>query len=104
DARRVTLRARRAGIESALAAVENVRRAGGSQAEMLAVLTGVRSNRDSAAPDFLQPVDPAAAGRNTRATLEEELLNLQLYEGKLLEDYGPDHADVRSTRARIERM
>jgi capsular exopolysaccharide synthesis family protein len=45
----------------------------------------------------------STAGTNTmRGTLEDELLRLQLEEGKLLEVFGPQHPEVLSVRDRIK--
>lgn len=104
DARLAAVRVRRAEAESALAAVDNVRRAQGTDGEMLQVLAAVRSDREARAPEFLRHAGTRVAKGTAQGTLEEELTHLQLQEGKLLEEWGKDHPDVRSTRARIEHL
>jgi polysaccharide biosynthesis transport protein len=86
DARLAALRVRRAEIESALAAVDGVRQAGGRDGAVLKILAAVRSDRDTPAPDFLQRPGGRGAGGNQPGTPEEELLKLRLEEGKLRAD------------------
>lgn len=104
DARLAAVRVRRAEVESALTAVDRVRRAQGTDGEMLQVLAAVRSDREAPAPEFLRHTGTRVTRGKPQGTLEEELTQLQLQEGKLLEEWGKDHPDVRSTRARIEHL
>lgn len=104
DARLAAGRVRRAEVESALAAVDKVRRGKGTDGEMLQVLAAVRSDREAPAPAFLRHAETRVARGIPQGTLGEELAQLQLQEGKLLEEWGADHPEVRSTRARIEHL
>jgi succinoglycan biosynthesis transport protein ExoP len=101
DAKRSALRVRQAEIEAALAAVDEALRKGRSYTDILDMVSGLSTQQEVLTPSRLASPD-AAPGRNSRTSLEGELLDLRLQEGKLLQDYGPNHPDVRSIRSRID--
>src|SRR4029077_13080456 len=93
---------RQTEIKSCLAALEEGVKKGSSPAELLALLPGLPSNREILAPSLLTPdVDPANP-RTARVSLEELLVNLQVLDSKLSEDYGPRHPEVQKNRQRLE--
>jgi capsular exopolysaccharide synthesis family protein len=102
DARRAALQVRKAEVEATLEAVDGARKNGRDPVALLAWLSPVPANRDVVAPHLLTNPEPWTAGRNTRDTLEEELINLQLQEQKLLEVYGQKHPEVQALRQRQE--
>jgi uncharacterized protein involved in exopolysaccharide biosynthesis len=102
DARRAALQVRRSEIEASLEASERARQSGGSAAGALELMAPLPANREVVAPNLLTNPEPWAAGQNTRKTLEEELVNLQLQEIKQLEVLGRNHPDVQATHARLE--
>src|SRR5262249_12113137 len=51
---------------------------------------------------LLAPPETWKPGSNTRITLEQELVDLQLQEAKLRESLGPAHPDIQGIRRRIE--
>jgi len=102
DGKRSVLRMRRAEIDGSLAAVERALKSGRSRAELLAIVSGLPTNREILSPSLLTTPEAWNGMRAPRATLEEELINLQLHEGKLLESYGSAHPEVQAARKRIE--
>src|SRR5437588_2478347 len=107
DAKRMTLRSRNAEIQASLDAIENALKGGRSYSEILPIISGVPANRELITPTQLgnaRPNDePWNAGRASRETLEEQLINLRLEERRLLKSgVGPAHPDMRAVRDRID--
>ena len=102
DARRSALRSRQAALKATLTAIDGSLKNGRGYAEFLDIAARLPANREVVAPSLLTQPEPWMAGKSARVSLEEELVNLQLQESKLLENYGSDHPDVQAIRKRIE--
>jgi uncharacterized protein involved in exopolysaccharide biosynthesis len=103
DARRSALHVRQSEIEASLAMMANAQKSGRNPLlvrEVTLAPTGGAGN--AAAGQSPVGADPANGGRSLRASLEEELIGLQLEEGKLLGKYGPNHPDVKAVHYRWE--
>lgn len=102
DARRAALRMRTSEIQASLAAVEEATRKGVNPAGVLDLLSPLPPRQEVVAPNLLTNPEPWSGGRGARGSLEEEFVNLQLQEKKLLEVYGRNHPEVRATHNRLE--
>jgi polysaccharide biosynthesis transport protein len=107
DAQRQALRLRSAEIQATLTAIESALKSGSSYSDVLPLVTGVPANKEIITPTQLSTPrtngEPWNVGRSARETLEEQLINLQLEEKRLLQGgLGPAHPDVRAIRDRIE--
>jgi capsular exopolysaccharide synthesis family protein len=104
DQRRAVFRVRQEQISRSLKAVEEALQKGCSPAQAMALLLGLPDNRETLAPGLLNvSPDPWSVSSSTgRSMLEDELMNLQLQESKLSEQFGSAHPDVRNIRQRIE--
>jgi polysaccharide biosynthesis transport protein len=107
DAQRQALRLRSAEIQATLAAIENALKGGSNYSDVLPLVTGVPANKEIITPTQLSTPrtngEPWNVGRSARETLEEQWINLQLEEKRLLQGgLGPAHPDVRAIRDRIE--
>jgi capsular exopolysaccharide synthesis family protein len=102
DARRSALHVRQSEVEASLAMMENARKSG---LNPLLVRGGTLGPLAAAGGGAGQPpvgADPANGGRNLRASLEEEMIGLQLDEARLLGKYGSKHPEVEPVHARWE--
>jgi succinoglycan biosynthesis transport protein ExoP len=104
DARRATLAVRLAQLGATLDAVEAARAQGHGGAELLETVASLTTP-----PSPVPPTGrPTAVMRNEARPsdpltgLEQELVQLQLREGELLEDYGPEHPRVQAVRGRMQ--
>jgi polysaccharide biosynthesis transport protein len=107
-ARRSALRLRQAEISDALSAIEKALKSGRDYADLLELVSVLPANRDilTSAPEATirgGTGEVLSTNRGGRETLEEQLVNLQLEERKLLlSGYGPAHPQVAAIRDRIE--
>jgi polysaccharide biosynthesis transport protein len=95
DAQRSVLMLRRADFEGQLTAIENARKAGHSQEDMVALVSDLSAGK----PDAFNPERDRGG---SQSTLKTELLPLLLEERTLVEQYGPNHPQVQAIRQRIE--
>jgi capsular exopolysaccharide synthesis family protein len=98
DARRSALHVRQSEIEASLAMMANAQKSGRNPLLVREVTLAPAGGAGQS------PVgaDPANGGRSLRASLEEELIGLQLEETKLLGKYGAKHPEVQAVHARWE--
>jgi len=101
DAKRSAMRMRQAEINASLQAIEKAKREGRSLGEILDLVSGLPANQEILTPTHFGNSDPGMAARNTRVTLEEELVRLRLEEERLLESYGPANPKVQAIRNQI---
>ncbi len=104
DAKRSTLRMRQAEIQATLTAVENGVKNGLGPVALVDMVSGLPTTHEIIATGLLSAKEPWQAGRSARATLEEELINLQLQQAKLLENYGAHHPQVLAAKQRIAQV
>jgi succinoglycan biosynthesis transport protein ExoP len=109
DAQRTSLNVQRARLRAALDAVDTALKEGRSQAELLDLVSSLpgRSSLEGAAGGMNQMgtsgMESSKGGTGFLATgLEGQLIALQLEEGSLLDDYGPEHPRVKSLRDRMQ--
>jgi len=91
ESKRSALLVRRAEIQGRLQTIESALKEGRSRTALVAAISG----------DAGKPAGPAASASPV-AALEERLSPLLLQEQMLLEEYGPDHPQVRSVRKQIQ--
>jgi capsular exopolysaccharide synthesis family protein len=109
DGKQLALRMRQAEIKGSLSAIENALKEGRSYAELLDLVAGPPSTRDLFSPTQIAiaapSADPPNQGRGIRETLEEQLVNLQLEERKLVNHgFGEAHPQVQAVRDRMENV
>jgi capsular exopolysaccharide synthesis family protein len=92
EARRSSLLVRQAELQGRLDAIQKALKGDDGPAARAALLTQLTSNAGSDTPKTNQQASP----------LQENLVGLLLQEKALLEDYGPDHPQVKAIRRRIE--
>jgi capsular exopolysaccharide synthesis family protein len=110
DAERAALTMRMAQINATLAAVDEAVKKGRSRAELLEIISAlpgrsgamVRGPLGLARPNPLDAIANEGTSTSYQGGLEQELVQLQLQEGKLLQDYGPQHPQVLSLRDRMQ--
>jgi succinoglycan biosynthesis transport protein ExoP len=107
DAQRSALTMRAAQLRATLDAVDAALKQGRPRAELLEIVSALPGQ----VPVIRGPQGQRSAGGGmtsegpagaAQASLEQELIQLQLQEGKLLEDYGPEHPAVKSNRDRTQ--
>jgi capsular exopolysaccharide synthesis family protein len=105
DAQRSGLAMRAAQVRATLDAVDAASKQGRSRAELLEIVSALPAQaplgRDIQTTRGVR-VATAREGSISPAqvSLEQELIQLQLQEGKLLEDYGSEHPEVKAVRER----
>jgi succinoglycan biosynthesis transport protein ExoP len=102
DARRAALRMRASEIQASLKAVDDARAKGINPAGVLDLMAPLPPRQEVVAPNLLTNPEAGGPARGARGTLEEEFVNLQLQEKKLLEIYGYNHPEVKATQNRLE--
>jgi uncharacterized protein involved in exopolysaccharide biosynthesis len=107
DSKRSALRMRRSEIEGSLTAIDEALKQGRSYADLLDLVAGPPTNREIINTGQVGPAtqapDASSAGRGVRETLEEQLVNLELEEGKLKQQgFGEAHPNVQSVHARMD--
>lgn len=108
DTQRASRAVRKAELRKKLDAVETAIKEERPRAEVLVLLSAVSGHTPmmrlptprQKVPGMVQAEENAPLGPTT-GTLEQELIQLQLQEGRLLEDYGPQHPTVQSLRERM---
>jgi len=90
EKRRSILIVRRAEVEARLAALENAKKAGRRPVELIAIVYEMAGRSAAEGP------------QKGGASLQAELLQLQLQLKNLLERYDEGHPDIKSVRSRIE--
>ncbi len=110
DAQRTALNTHVARLRATLNEVEAALKQGRSQAELLAIVSAVPSQAPLMGGGVMRglrgsPAMEAGGGTTVTSTtigLEQELIALQLEEGRLLEDFGPEHPRVKGLRDRLQ--
>jgi capsular exopolysaccharide synthesis family protein len=104
DAKRSALRMRHAEIQATLSAIDNALKQGRSYAELMEMVSGLPTNRDLLVGGPLSPETKALEGtRDIKETLEQQLVNLQLEEQRLMnQGLGTGHPQILAIRDRIE--
>jgi uncharacterized protein involved in exopolysaccharide biosynthesis len=102
EARLSALRLREAEVESAVAMLDRALKSGRNPTAIVQRLVALPANRETGTGGLFNGLDKSAAAGGPRASLEEELLQLQLQEGKLLTVRGAKHPEVQALRAQIE--
>jgi succinoglycan biosynthesis transport protein ExoP len=101
ESKRSAVRMRRAELEASLLAIAKAQADGRSASEVSEIITGLQGDQAAVPPGLLASRDASLSARSGRSSLEEELTNLQLEEGRLLETFGPMHQQVQAIRGRI---
>jgi capsular exopolysaccharide synthesis family protein len=107
DAQRAALLVRVAQIRATLEAADAAARQGRSRAELLEIVSSLPP-RSSVLRGMVgqrvgtEVVSEDNPGGTTQNSLEQELVQLQLQEGKLLQDFGPAHPQVLALRDRMQ--
>lgn len=107
DAQRASLGMRIAQIRTTLDAVDTAIKQGRSRAELLEIVSAL-PGETPVAQGARGPRGSQGTSQGARSTgalssnLEQELIQLQLEEGKLLSNYGPEHPQVKSLRDRLQ--
>ncbi len=106
DAQRTGLKAQLARLQGTFDAVNKAIKEGRSQADLLELLNSSPAQMQTMSPRMLgsMPMMDSTAARSPSilsSSLEQELIALQLEEGKMLEDFGPNHQRVKSVRDRM---
>jgi succinoglycan biosynthesis transport protein ExoP len=109
DAQRAALGVRMARVRATLDAVEDALKQGRSRADLLEIVSALPGHTPVAQETRRQrTLTNLASGEGMAGglanSLEQELIQLQLEEGKLLEDYGPEHPRVKSLRDRMQTL
>jgi uncharacterized protein involved in exopolysaccharide biosynthesis len=102
DAKLSALRVRRAELEAAIETIDNAVKAGRNPTALIERMFAPSAVGAVGAADPLANQAPAGPARRPGASLEEELLNLQVQEGKLLALRAPNHPDVVAVRQQID--
>ncbi len=105
DAQRSALALRTAQVRATLDAVDAALKQGRPRAELLEIVSAVPGRATvQRGPQNQRSFGDGMAGEGiagtAQVTLEQEMITLQLQEGKLLEEYGPNHPAVKSLRDR----
>jgi capsular exopolysaccharide synthesis family protein len=111
DAQRASMNIRTAQIRATLAAVDEAIKKGRSRAEVLDLVNALPARtvapRAGMAGLMMTPAqvmtDDGGMGQ-TQSTLEGELIQLQLQDGKLLQDFGQQHPQVLALRDRMQTL
>lgn len=101
DGKRSLLRIRQAEIKAELESIDNALKQSKGKPGLLALAASSESNRNLLATAAIVAPEPGSAGKGTRSTLQEEAVNLQLEETRLLQTHGPDHPSVKAVRSRL---
>jgi polysaccharide biosynthesis transport protein len=115
DAQRSVLMRQEAEMQATLAAVDAALKDGRGPAAAMQIIAGLSGNRQmpvgfattTMSPRSREDAPGASSAEpvaSASMTVEDELLRLQLEEGKLLEVLGPKHPEVASLRDRIKTL
>lgn len=111
DGQRTSLLVREARLRATLDEVDEALKQGRSRADLLEIVSassgpesmiGLRGSRGMATESGGGASAGGTTGNAISNSLEQELIGLQLEEGRLLEDYAPEHPRVKSVRSRLQ--
>jgi capsular exopolysaccharide synthesis family protein len=113
DAQRALMDVRRAQLKATLAAADEALKQGRSHAELLDIVSAMPSHTPVTRMARRDPrsLTPQSMGREPNAattgvalsgSLEQEMVHLQLEEGRLLASYGANHPQVQALRDRLQ--